>query len=379
MKTCYYFYMNQFKSFFLFTLFLTSFASNNVSANDTSQLVEADFDVLMQSYKDRYGLIFDAYDEWVAEGVANKKLKDYGAMFCENYLVEGFDIVIQLFSTYLKIDADPCNVDEYNLQVYGAISPTSLRYSSLDWEDFKDNASKSVSAYRYLVEEQYPNLNTEIVRYNKRLEDINNGKLAGAVSQDLGMPLYTFVFYVFTELYLTFSEVEFDVDTINRLHSRLQRIAELALYSKISNETDVKNRIKNWGITPAIFTAYADLVEDSARKQKIDAVYQRLLSSEETSPNAEKYENLAMTYATINQCYKSRKGYAVVYINEQEYASAKSKFDRKSSEIQLSDGLKERLKNKANKAVTPFGDWSNEYKSETEKECEMALFLFNNQ
>jgi hypothetical protein len=371
--------MNQFKSFFLFTLFLTSFASNNVSANDTSQLVEADFDVLMQSYKDRYGLIFDAYDQWVAEGVANKKLKDYGAMFCENYLVEGFDIVIQLFSTYLKIDADPCNVDEYNLQVYGAISPTSLRYSSLDWEDFKDNASKSVSAYRYLVEEQYPNLNTEIVRYNKRLEDINNGKLAGALSQDLGMPLYTFVFYVFTELYLTFSEVEFDVDIINRLHSRLQRIAELALYSKISNETDVKNRIKNWGITPAIFTAYADLVEDSARKQKIDAVYQRLLSSEETSPNAEKYENLAMTYATINQCYKSRKGYAVVYINEQEYASAKSKFDRKSSEIQLSDGLKERLKNKANKAVTPFGDWSNEYKSETEKECEMALFLFNNQ
>lgn len=350
------------------------------AAQETKQLVEADFDALMQSYKERYGLIFAAYDQWVADGVANKKLKDYGANFCENSLSEGTDTVIQLFSTGLKIDADPCNVEEYNLQVYGAISPTSLRYGASDWEDYKGNASKATRVYRNLKNRLYPNLFAQVNAHLQRLENLHSGKIAGALGQDLGIPLHSFVSVVFLEMDFIFSETEYDVTVLEKNWiPKLRRIAELALYTKISSETDVKNRIKNWGITPAIYTAYADLVEDSPRKKKIDAVYQRLLSSEETSPGAEKYENLAMTYATINQCYKSRRGYALVYVNEEQYASATSKFKRKSSAIQLSDSLKERLRNKASKAVAPFGDWSSDYKSETERECEMALFLLNNQ
>jgi hypothetical protein len=350
------------------------------ATSGTTQLVEADFDALMQSYKERYGLILAAYDQWVADGVANKKLKDYGAYFCENSLSETVELVIQLFSTGLKIDADPCNVDEYNLQVYEAISPTSLRYGASDWEDYKGNASKATKLYRGIKDDMYPNLLAQVNAHLKRLEDLHSGKIAGALGQDLGIPLHTFVSVVFLEMTFVFSEEEFDVTVLDKNWiPKLRRIAELALYTKISSETDVKNRIKNWGITPTIFTAYADLVEDSPRKKKIDAVYQKLLFSEETSPNAEKYENLAMTYATINHCYKSRQGYAVVYVNQEQYASATSKFKRKGNAIELSDSLKERLRNKANRAVTPFGDWSSDYKSETESECEMALFLLNNQ
>lgn len=274
--------------------------------------LKPDFDMLMEFYKDNYGFIFAAYDQWVAEGITtNKNFWNWGKEFCENKLSEKHNGILQYYSTYLKIDADPCNVNEFNLQVYRAISPTSSRYTSADWKDYENNAKVATEIYQNLAKSQYSNPYGFITHYEKKLEDINSGRSSGARGEDLGLPLLSFVSLVFAELDIILSgkEEDWDLSTLNRQVTRLSRISELALYSQISSEKDIKNRIKNWGITPTIFNFYADLVEDSPRKQKVDAVYQKFLKSGKTSIDTETQGNLNKYKNSADNPYNLCKEY----------------------------------------------------------------------
>jgi hypothetical protein len=167
------------------------------------------------------------------------------------------------------------------------------------------------------------------------------------------------------------------------------------LLSNIGSEKDIDARIMSTDLKEEDYSILIQSIsgeELSGKEKRILSFYEKrfanfeIIEKEKAEKNRiaklnaiqEKYLGLSMAFAKINQCYQSRKGYAAVYINEQEYSSAKRTFEQKSAAVKLSEDLKSQVRDKAEKAVTLFGNWGSNYKDETRKDCEMSLFLLNN-
>ncbi|MDA9064766.1 hypothetical protein N9K37_05405 [Pseudomonadales bacterium] len=180
------------KIYVIGTLVLLILLGFSVTANANS-------DERIKIYKEKYEPVFIAYDAWVINGVENNTLRNVGKDLCDNSLAEGIPGIIRIFAGLLKINADPCDTKSYNLQFYGAISPTTMRYTSADWEKWTGNASAGMTIYENINMQLIPNTMVELTNYYDRLDRLDTGELSGAVGQDLGLPLRSFVYTVFLE------------------------------------------------------------------------------------------------------------------------------------------------------------------------------------
>lgn len=174
-------------------------------------------------------------------------------------------------------------------------------------------------------------------------------------------------------------EMEESVDTAIEFHAQH---AEILFYSHLTDTKKMKERVKLYNMTENNLIYYSRAMKASSDelqigRNKVNDYYARLVRSGLFSKDAEIYERVSLAHAIVGKCFKSRKGYAAVYVTQEEFTNAQAIFRHFDETLNIPEEAKKKIYQNEKSNADKFGDWSSQWSQKTREFCQEMITILN--